>query len=272
MIHRLKPSNFRAIFTLADVVSPDVFPMVGHLISMTVTSWSMFPVIRKGDVIDISPVKRSQVGDIVVYRSTGILICHRVTGTGPGDEIYTQGDHADGPDPPIRQGYILGKVTTITRKGQRFSPTDAPKPSRASNIRMQIDEVSAHCTERLRFEVLRCLEGLKQYSWIRRWAASVLRKHARFYIATRAPVQVIEGYRNLTPEGFQLDEAFPSALSRGCRTSAELMIVARLGQYPLGSFAPASDELQIRRLVRGLGLEACFREVYRKLQLPTCAS
>ena len=65
------------IFDLGPV--HDLLPW-GSLVSFKVASWSMFPTIHKGDLIEIEPVASLRVGDVVVFRSRDALVCHRVRG------------------------------------------------------------------------------------------------------------------------------------------------------------------------------------------------
>ncbi|MDW7759908.1 MAG: S24/S26 family peptidase [Acidobacteriota bacterium] len=85
---------------------------------------SMAPFVRDGDVITISPTRRSLpgVGRVVAFVSTetGKLVVHRVVAR-RGTAVFIRGDcvpeHADGIIPPEN---LLGQVTRIERNGRKI--------------------------------------------------------------------------------------------------------------------------------------------------------
>ena len=267
MIQALAPRNGRAGFSLLDAGIAGDLPAVGHLSTLKITSWSMFPTIHKGDVIQVGPADRITAGDVVVFHHTGEIVCHRITGIGPGDGIRTQGDQATGQDPPIRRQDILGRVTAVVRGDRRFAPAEVPRPSAAGVLRMNMDLFITQAREQLLGWALTGLAFLKQRSVIRNLAAGALKKHVRFYVGVPAPVRLVQAYCFVT-----LHEIAPGACPSG-----DLIVLARLGRHPLGTLHPASGELRVRRLAAGLGLEECLRDAQRHLQsvqattaMPSC--
>jgi signal peptidase len=77
---------------------------------VTVTSNSMEPTLKKGDIAIIKNVEDIRVGDIIVFESRGDLYIHRVVGI--DQEYYiTKGDAYSYPDlGKINRERILGKV------------------------------------------------------------------------------------------------------------------------------------------------------------------
>ena len=258
MIQTPAPSNGRAGFSLLDAGIAGDLPAVSHLSTLKITSWSMFPTIHKGDVIEVGPPNQVATGDVVVFLQMGALVCHRVVGIGAIDRIHTQGDQATGQDPPIRRQDILGRVTTVVRGDRRFAPAEIPQALASGVLRMNMDLYIAQAREHLLGWALTGLAFLKRRAVIRNLAAGALKKHVRFYVGARAPVRLLQAYCFVP-----LHEIAPGACPSG-----DLIILARLGRHPLGTFHPASGELHVRRLAAGLGLEACLRDAQRHLTPP----
>jgi len=127
MIQTLETGNGCPRFSLLEAGIAEDLPTVSHLLALKVASWSMFPTIYKGDLIEIGPAASLQVGDVVVFRSRDALMCHRVTVVLSSQEILTRGDGSTGPDEPIRREHLMGKVAAIIRRGQRRDPHFIPR-------------------------------------------------------------------------------------------------------------------------------------------------
>jgi len=86
--------------------------------------FSMYPFIKDGDVLTITPVQGSApgFGDVVVFThpDTGKLIIHRVIGKRT-DSYLTKGDNAPEGDGLISRAFILGRVTKVERNGKLIS-------------------------------------------------------------------------------------------------------------------------------------------------------
>lgn len=86
--------------------------------------WSMYPMIKEGDVLEVMPVpwRKVRVGDVLFYRSGERLLVHRVIGRcsdEPGDRIRARGDAFLQADPPICEQDMVGRVDAIYRPGRR---------------------------------------------------------------------------------------------------------------------------------------------------------
>lgn len=255
MIHALKSNDGSAGFSLLDVGLAGDLPAVVHLSTLTITSWSMFPTIHKGDAIEVGPTDPITAGDVVVFHHAGTLVCHRVVDIGPGDDIHTQGDQARGQDPPIRRQDILGKVTVVIRGRRRFQPTVAPETSATAAFRMRTDLFQSSLRARLHDAALAGVAFLKQRAWFRNIATRILKKYVRFDIGIRAPIRSVQAY-HFTPT----DERPPDA-----GHADGLIILARLGRHSLGTLNPASGEMRVRRIAAELGLEERLRDAWRQL-------
>ena len=77
---------------------------------MIVLSGSMEPSIKIGDIV---VVKRAntlpRVGDIIAYKSSGLVVLHRVINVS-NDKIITKGDANNAPDNPITRNQVIGQL------------------------------------------------------------------------------------------------------------------------------------------------------------------
>lgn len=84
----------------------------------SITSGSMWPVLKKGDLVLIKGVKDKEdikVGDIVVYRNLKGFTIHRVAEIN-GDEVRTKGDANSVYDTPIKFEEIVGRTLSFNGK------------------------------------------------------------------------------------------------------------------------------------------------------------
>jgi signal peptidase len=79
-----------------------------------VQSGSMSPAIGVGDLVITSPCDPDEVrvGDVICFRSEGMMVCHRVVSVDSTNEtIVTKGDANEDPDPsPVPFDNVVGKV------------------------------------------------------------------------------------------------------------------------------------------------------------------
>ena len=88
----------------------------GHSLTLTVTSGSMWPIIKVGDQIVVNPSENDtyKVGDIVVFFSKTDFIVHRVKSINLKEGvIVTKGDSSISEDPKILISSVLGKVENV---------------------------------------------------------------------------------------------------------------------------------------------------------------
>ena len=84
----------------------------------------MFPLIRTGDRITISPEKDPVIGDMIVYKSDDQMFCHRlmrVLEKGGVKYYQARGDSFFCLDEPITADQILGTVIWIERDNVSLS-------------------------------------------------------------------------------------------------------------------------------------------------------
>ena len=108
----------------------------GYKVSFSAPGHSMYPTILANETLVVEPLVPLEVhkGDIVLYRSNGSLIAHRVKGVvrdGRTKEFSTlltsfcfilRGDAARTPDEPVSAEQVLGKVISVERNGNIINP------------------------------------------------------------------------------------------------------------------------------------------------------
>lgn len=99
----------------------------GHQVRIPAGGVSMFPYLRKGDLLQVEPVSPESLepGDIIVFQRREQLIAHRLSGierSGSKDDFKatTIGDACATYDEPVHAGNYLGKVTSCTRRGRIY--------------------------------------------------------------------------------------------------------------------------------------------------------
>ncbi len=88
--------------------------------------YSMFPTLRRGDVLNVERVEPQQVrvGDVVVMARGSGFVSHRVVSTGKdveGGLLVTRGDATAVDDLPWRESDLLGRVRHVIRNGNRIA-------------------------------------------------------------------------------------------------------------------------------------------------------
>ena len=93
----------------------------GHAVQTLASGYSMFPFLRKGDLLTVEPVSMDKIklGDIVVFESKEKWIAHRVInirGNTEGLEFLLRGDTCIEFDPAVDKENYIGSVRVYTRK------------------------------------------------------------------------------------------------------------------------------------------------------------
>ena len=96
-------------FTNAQNILGNQLPMPFGIGIANVLSGSMEPTFSKGTLLIIKETEEVHIGDIVVYQSDNSLVVHRITDI-QQDQITTQGDANNAPDPIFDRSEIKGKV------------------------------------------------------------------------------------------------------------------------------------------------------------------
>ena len=80
--------------------------------------FSMWPFIKTGErlIVKNIPMVDLKIGDIVLYRSSGVLICHRVINKTETDKttfLFVRGDNAIGSPERVTCEMLMGKVVGV---------------------------------------------------------------------------------------------------------------------------------------------------------------
>ena len=103
---------FLLIVSLMLAITVGAIKLMGYK-NYSIVSDSMYPVIQKGDMVFVKPVKPEmiKVGDIITYTmtNTNIVVTHRVSRIEPDKQtLYTIGDGNKDEDPEVLFANIIG--------------------------------------------------------------------------------------------------------------------------------------------------------------------
>ena len=98
----------------------------GHSVQTIASGTSMFPFLRKGDILTVDPVPMETInrGDILVFEVEDKWIAHRVIRIRSIDgaiEITTRGDARISSDPAINKMNYVGLVSNFERDFKKIS-------------------------------------------------------------------------------------------------------------------------------------------------------
>ena len=104
----------------------------GHSVKTIASGTSMFPFLRKGDLLTIEPLSMDKIkhGDVVVFERDEKWIAHRVIKIHSNDgltEFTTRGDARVSNDPPVRKENYIGIVSYLERNNTCISLTSFRK-------------------------------------------------------------------------------------------------------------------------------------------------
>jgi signal peptidase I len=96
----------------------------GVCVLMNARGGSMFPLISAGDMITVRQERSYSVGEVVVFKRNGALLCHRLVKLFESGGIrcaVTRGDSLLLPDKPVPVDRILGKVVMVEKKNMSLA-------------------------------------------------------------------------------------------------------------------------------------------------------
>ncbi len=238
----------------------DVLSLLHHA-TLLVSSWSMFPTIRKGDRIELDQAHHLQVDDIVVYRQAGALVCHRVRAFGPDGLIMTGSDAEDQGTEAVAARDIVGRVASIRRGHRHLSPTDAKSPTAFASLYRCFDHGQLFLSRLPRSTAIAIVDRLSGRRMTSRLLTGVFMNCLRFHIVERMPVEAIplcdETGRSIWTQGPRRTRNLIHQLGPVNR----LVIEAYLGPYAVGSLNLPSGSHRIHPSLGGLGLELYFADL-----------
>ena len=112
------------VFALIVIGTPKLLTKILHseYPIASVTSSSMWPVIKRGDIVFIKGVEGKgdiKLGDIVVYKNENGFTIHRVVRMDE-ETFVTRGDANNIDDQPVKYEELLGKTINIRNKPLRL--------------------------------------------------------------------------------------------------------------------------------------------------------
>lgn len=118
----------------------------GREISIRARGYSMWPAIRPGDSLIISPFKNDRlvVGDVIAVKRDGGFVAHRVTEleTDKGiTRIMTRGDSSLHPDTWFLENDIAGIIKRVRRGGNEHLVTPRRLPFRVNRIMVTLMKI-----------------------------------------------------------------------------------------------------------------------------------
>jgi hypothetical protein len=88
----------------------------GFTVELPVAGVSMWPLLRRGDLVTIEPARRVAPGELAfVARGDGFVL-HRVVASAP---LTTRGDGCAQADPPHAPDALIGRAIAFRRRGVR---------------------------------------------------------------------------------------------------------------------------------------------------------
>jgi signal peptidase I len=216
------------LLDLTDLLEISDLLLRDQIFRLRVSSWSMYPVLWKGDQITVEPATPTQlqVGDLLLFHDHGRLICHRLVATqetGTGQRLTTKGDAAAGCGEVIQPDQVLGRVVAVTRRWPW-----------AGSLSKRIDCWLARLWDEVAQGLL-ALQGLRSYRWTMR---ALLSRCLAYYVG------IPEGRRWISYQPISRRGGDPIALN-GRR---DFYLLAKLGGTSVGS-------LQVKAVAQGYWIE-----------------
>ena len=95
-------------------------------IFINASGFSMWPFLRPGEKILVKriPVEDLRIGDIILYRVTSQVVCHRLVKKIKDKGkylLYARGDNSDSSPELINEKMLLGKAVGILRNGKMIN-------------------------------------------------------------------------------------------------------------------------------------------------------
>jgi hypothetical protein len=262
MITRLQSALTATTVFSAGELPVEVQNSLWHrVVTPRIVSTSMVPTLQPGDRLELAAPHVLHIGDLVVYREGHLLICHRMVGL-ETHYAYTKGDASDGPSAPVTRSNILWRVTAVFRDGHRLSIPPAPQTLKLKGQPMERPGAfwQTHVRVSIRWvqtQIARlpCAHAIRP----------LIRHYAVVDVMERAPLVSLEGYVHQgTFKLFSLP-SLSAYLATSDMDSGRIMLVIRLGSWPLGwcRLSPWSTEL--RPIAANLGLTDALKALQSEM-------
>lgn len=257
------------------VTCADLFDLKRELLqtgqfTFKAVSWCMFPVVKKGDTLDVEPVaaKDLEIGDIPVYRSGNKLFAHRIVNKKviDGKEyLITMPDNAgdtnsENAEEGVPAEEILGRISRIN-SGARIFSTEKRQVTWQDRFMYSKDRVYNRFLEFIKRTVL-MIQSSALYRFLSANVAGALENKINFQLVTPPNGRLV--IYNYSPF-----EEIGSSDLEGCTSFHVLM---RLRDKPIGyavflkrpracpHYGLWLGEIYIRLRYRGMGFEKILVE------------
>lgn len=272
MIQTLAPGQYRDTLSLTDFLAGDDLTWVGQAFTLRVTGWSMFPALRKGDVLRLLTPDALEAGDLVLFRLNRTLVCHRVISVVSEDRVRTRGDDVAGDGELVQREDLVGKVAEIVRGGTSVDPRDPQTATIFAKIGRSVQRAVTGARERAVEAVSDLLRAFLRCPPIRPAARFLLMRFLSYAVGVPAPLQLVRAYRFIDLGRRPIHPDSAGTALRTLPSLREAILLARLGAVPLGTLAVGSGEVQVRQAGAGLGIEEELRAMVKELVALEAAS
>ncbi|OIO39392.1 MAG: hypothetical protein AUJ72_00835 [Candidatus Omnitrophica bacterium CG1_02_46_14] len=233
-----------------------------------ITGWSMYPVLRKGDRVELDPAQDISPRDLILYREGEAFICHRVAILDENGGIYTRTEHTAAGGDFVQKKDVVGKVKTIVRGKSRLDPQTA-------QIRIDFFEKVRVCGA-IHFERMRRRAGeiffmifraVKKSALFREIVLWMIKNWAKFFIGSSIKLNLLRGYRFVA-----VPRVGTERRKEDFKTSAKmldvhnLVLVARLAGRCAATFEMNSEQLWVHPNLEKLGIEEMILQMGRTLR------
>jgi hypothetical protein len=235
---------------------------------LRVVSWSMFPTIHKGDLLDVCAPNHLETGDIIVYLQNSDLICHRVKALPADGSLLTAGDANNGSGERVQRSQVLGKVVEIIRGDRRLSPSVTIRPSPFAILRCVVDHWKGCSWDRLRRWLRNVACWLRWHPALQRGLLILLRRWFTAHLTMSGSIGTLPAVRTLLVTGFPVRETDLQHVRRLLRPDQYPTVQVRLHHRVLGSLNMRTGERTLHPLAEGLGIDIYFNQLLRLWRLP----
>ena len=118
----MKPGDLPIRNTREFLAAPSDVLHDGYAVRFRAEGWSMYPIIRDGDMVEVAPVRAAELrrGDVLLCRIGDGAIAHRLVGYSRRDgdsALVLRGDSAFAKDAPVPFTSVIGRLTQVRRDG-----------------------------------------------------------------------------------------------------------------------------------------------------------
>lgn len=265
MIQTLAPGRYGDTFSLTDFLVADDLSWAGQACTLRVAGWSMFPTLRKGDVLRLLPPEAVRVGDLVLFRHDRTLVCHRVISLPDEDSVRTRGDDVAGDGELVRRADLVGKVAAIVRRGTSIDPRVSQGATALARLGRAVRLRATAVPARIVQAVGGLLRTLLRSPPVRPAARLFVRRSLSYAVGVPGPLHLVRAYRFVELGRHPIDPDAAGAALRAVPSLREAIVLARVGTVPLGTIAVRSGDVQIHRAGVGLGIEETLRSMVKEL-------